>query len=99
MKILKFRRLFAILALVVIASLCLAPMVSAEDTAPDYSDYDTAIEYLDEYTTHSGSDENFDENSKTALETVRKEMPMFSTFWALVPPIIAIVLALITKEV
>ena len=99
---LKFRRLFAVAVLVMVLSLVLASVVGAADVeaeAPDYTDYDTAIGYLDEYTTNSGSDENFEENSKTALETVRAEMPMFSTFWALIPPIIAIVLALITKEV
>lgn len=30
---------------------------------------------------------------------VEKEVPMYATFWALVPPIVAIVLALLTKEV
>ena len=72
---------------------------AAEAEAVDYTDYDTAVEYLDAYTDNSNADENFAENSKTALETVRKEIPFFASFWALVPPIIAIVLALITKEV
>ncbi|MBQ4115779.1 MAG: Na+/H+ antiporter NhaC family protein [Clostridia bacterium] len=76
-----------------------ATVVCAEEAAPDYTDYDTAVGYLDEYTTNSGSDENFEANSKTALETVRADMPLFATFWALIPPVIAIVLALITKEV
>ncbi|MBO5909159.1 MAG: Na+/H+ antiporter NhaC family protein, partial [Clostridia bacterium] len=67
--------------------------------AVDYTDYDTAVEYLDAYTDNSNADENFAQNSATALETVRKEIPFFASFWTLVPPIIAIVLALITKEV
>jgi len=98
---LKLRRVFSVVVLVMVFSVFLAGTVGAlsVEEGPDYTDYDTAIGYLDEYTTNSGSDENFEENSKTALETVRKEMPLFSTFWALVPPIIAIVLALITKEV
>ncbi len=101
MNVLKFRRLFAIVTLVLMMSAFLVTGISAaeEAAAPDYTDYDTAVEYLDEYTTNSSSDENFEENSKTALETVRADTPMFATFWALVPPIIAIVLALITKEV
>jgi len=41
------------------------------------------------------------EASEAAEESVEEETPnpMYATFWALVPPIIAIVLALITKEV
>ncbi len=99
MKILRFKKLFAIITLVFMITMAFATVVCAEEAAPDYTDYDTAVGYLDEYTTNSGSDENFEENSKTALETVRADMPMFATFWALIPPIIAIVLALITKEV
>ena len=34
-----------------------------------------------------------------ASEDVAAESAMYATFWALVPPIVAIVLALITKEV
>ena len=100
MKLLKMKKMFAIVALVVIMSVMFAPAIfAAEADAPDYTDYDTAVEYLDEYTTNSSSDENFEENSKTALETVRSDMPKYATFWALIPPVIAIVLALITKEV
>ncbi len=96
---LRQRKLFAIITLVFMITMAFATVVCAEEAAPDYTDYDTAVGYLDEYTTNSGSDENFEENSKTALETVRADMPMFATFWALIPPVIAIVLALITKEV
>ncbi len=100
MNLFKFKKMFAIVALVVIMSVMFAPAIfAAEADAPDYTDYDTAVEYLDEYTTNSSSDENFKENSKTALETVRADMPKYATFWALIPPVIAIVLALITKEV
>lgn len=99
MKLMRFRKLFAIITLVFMITMAFATVVCAEEAALDYTDYDTAVGYLDEYTTNSGSDENFEENSKTALETVRADMPMFATFWALIPPVIAIVLALITKEV
>ncbi len=100
MNLFKFRKIFAVVALVVIMSMLLCSgVLAAEEAVADYTDYDTAVEYLDEYTTNSSSDENFEENSKTALETVRSDMPMFATLWALVPPVIAIVLALITKEV
>ncbi len=88
--------LIAVIMLVSVFSFC----VGAEEAVEvDYNDYDTAIEYLDSYTDNAASDENFAENSQTALSAVRESIPMYATFWALVPPIIAIVLALITKEV
>ncbi len=69
------------------------------ETEYDLSDYDSASEYVDAYADNLSADENFDENIEKALATVRGETPSYATFWALVPPIIAIVLALITKEV
>ena len=66
---------------------------------PDLNDYDDAMDYLDGYTTNKAEDENFAENVKTAMNSVRKTTPLFGKFWALIPPIIAIALALITKEV
>ncbi len=84
---------------VLVLSLTMFAFSASATEAVDYTDYDTAVEYLDAYTDNSNADENFAENSKEALETVRKEIPFFASFWALVPPIIAIVLALITKEV
>lgn len=108
----KLRKLLAIGILVVmcitvytvtmnVAAQSEAETAVAEELADelDFTDYDTAAEYLDAYTTNSNEDENFAENSETALNTVREEIPLYATFWALVPPIVAIVLALITKEV
>ncbi len=86
-------------AFVLVLSLTMFAFSASATEAVDYTDYDTAVEYLDAYTDNSNADENFAENSATALETVRKEIPFYASFWALVPPIIAIVLALITKEV
>ena len=94
----KTMKILTVLFVLVLSLTMFAFSASATDAA-DYTDYDTAVEYLDAYTDNSNADENFAENSKTALETVRKEIPFFASFWALVPPIIAIVLALITKEV
>ena len=75
--------------------------VSVEDTeeVSEYADFDTAAGYLDEYTTNKSSDADFETNVDIALDTVRSEIPTFATFWALLPPLIAIALALITKEV
>ncbi|MBQ9413572.1 MAG: hypothetical protein IJU16_00430, partial [Clostridia bacterium] len=38
-------------------------------------------------------------NIETALGTVRQDVSNYATFWALIPPLVAILLALITKEV
>ncbi|MBQ7800800.1 MAG: Na+/H+ antiporter NhaC family protein [Oscillospiraceae bacterium] len=68
-------------------------------TAADYTDPDQALEYLDGYSDYVGSDENFEENINTAIDTIRESIGTYATFWSLLPPIIAIGLALITKEV
>jgi len=65
----------------------------------DLTDADAAQEYVDSYADNLSEDENFESNIETALSTVRKSIPRYATFWALLPPIIAILLALITKEV
>ena len=58
-----------------------------------------SLDYVKNYDTNVNADPNFEQNLKTALAKVREELPFFATVWALLPPIIAIVLALITKEV
>lgn len=63
------------------------------------ADYDTASEFIDSYSDNVGAQENFDEKLTLAIETKRQEVKPFATWLALLPPIIAIVLALITKEV
>ncbi len=73
--------------------------VTVGDTQYDLSDGDSALEYVDNYDTNVNADPNFRQNLNTALDKVRETIPFFSTIWSLLPPIIAIVLALITKEV
>ena len=68
-------------------------------SASDFSDFDTAIGYLDSYADNVGVDENFSANISAALDTVRESISSYGTFLSLLPPIIAIALALITKEV
>ena len=68
-------------------------------SAADYTDHDTALDYLENYDSNVGSDAGFAENIAQALETVRQSISSYATFWSLLPPIIAIALALITKEV
>ena len=79
-------RVLAILALAVMLLLTVSPFAVAADI--DLTDADVASEYLD-----------FGENLAKALETKRADIPAYSTWLSLLPPIIAIALALITKEV
>ena len=83
--------------LLVLVSLLGAFAITA--SASDLSDYDAAIEYLDGYADNVAADENFDQNISAALSTVQEEIGAYATFLALLPPIIAIALALLTKEV
>ncbi len=65
----------------------------------DLSDGDSALEYVGSYADNLEADENFDSHVDAAIEKVREDIPSYATFWALLAPIVAIVLALITKEV
>ena len=58
-----------------------------------------AFAYLDSYADNVGMDENFEENITAALETARASVSSYGTLLALLPPVIAIALALLTKEV
>ena len=72
-----------------------------DDNVIDYdlSDAESAHEYVDNYADNLGADEDFNEHVAQAISTVREDIPAYASFWALLAPIIAIVLALITKEV
>ncbi|MBQ7741034.1 MAG: Na+/H+ antiporter NhaC family protein [Eubacterium sp.] len=69
------------------------------DSADEETGVNGAAEYVDSYADNLQADSNFETNIKTALSKVRESIKQYATFWALLPPIIAIVLALITKEV
>ena len=62
-------------------------------------DADAAAEYLDGYSDNVAADENFDANIVEAIEVARESVSAYATIFALLPPVIAIGLALITKEV
>ena len=70
-----------------------------DGTEYDLADGDSAMAYVDGYADNINADANFHENLATALAKVRESIPAYASAWALLPPIIAIVLALITKEV
>ena len=65
----------------------------------DGDDFEGAQSYVDSYADVLNADPDFEKNIDDALSTVRGDVKSYATFWSLVPPIIAIVLALITKEV
>ena len=68
-------------------------------SAAELGDYDGAMEYLDGYSDNVAADADFDNNIATAIATIRESISTYATVCALLPPIIAIALALITKEV
>ena len=65
----------------------------------DLSDGDSAHDYVDNYADNLTNDEGFKAHIEEAIAKVRESIAKYATAWALVPPVIAIVLALITKEV
>ncbi len=73
--------------------------VDGEEVAYDLTDGESAQAYVDAYADNLGSDEGFHEHLDAALAKVRESIPAYASVWALLPPVIAIVLALITKEV
>lgn len=58
-----------------------------------------AKSYIDAYADNVQNDKDFKAHEAKALETIRTENRFFGTWWAVFPPLLAIFLALITKEV
>ena len=83
--------LLLIMAVTLLASFALTASAAA------YAD--AALDYLGSYSDNVGTDADFEANIQAAIAAVREEIGAYSTFAALLPPIIAIALALITKEV
>ena len=65
----------------------------------DLTDGESALSYVESYADNLEADEGFKAHIATAIAKVRENIRTYATFWSLLPPIIAIVLALITKEV
>ncbi|MDD6094804.1 MAG: Na+/H+ antiporter NhaC family protein [Clostridia bacterium] len=96
----KSKRLFAVgLIVIIITALLSVSVMAADEEAIDLTNPDAAAEYVDSYADNLAEDENFEENIETALGTVRESVPAYATILSILPPLIAIVLALITKEV
>ncbi len=68
-------------------------------TEGEYVEINNALTYVESYAENLQYDENVDANTDAALKTVRNDIKNYATIWSLVPPVIAILLALITKEV
>ena len=68
----------------------------SEEGLENYST--AAATFVDNYSDNVGGDD-FDAKLEKALDAKRNDIPTYATWLALLPPIIAIVLALITKEV
>ncbi len=68
--------------------------------AEDAEEYKNAASiFIDNYSSNVSTEVSFTDNLKKALTAVRDDIKVYATGWSLLPPIIAIVLALITKEV
>ena len=78
-----------------------APETVAEETEKplDLTDFDTAKKYIDGYADNVQSDAEFAAHEAQALATIRTQNRFFGSWWAILPPLIAIFLALVTKEV
>ncbi len=70
-----------------------------KQTEYDIGEYDGALEYSENYEKNIRFDKDFEKHLDTSVKNVQKETPFYATWWALLPPLIAIALALITKEV
>ncbi|MCQ2395352.1 MAG: Na+/H+ antiporter NhaC family protein [Kiritimatiellae bacterium] len=62
-------------------------------------DVKCAKDYVDAYAANVQYDKKFKEHEKRALLTVRQGNHVYGTWWAIFPPLLAILLALFTKEV
>ena len=65
----------------------------------DDGDVKGAKSYVGAYADNVQNDKSFKENEAKALATIRTENRFFGTWWSILPPLIAIFLALVTKEV
>lgn len=72
----------------------------AEEIDEEAQKLEYAYSYIDGYADAIGADPDNKTNIKEAVAEVQKQdTPFYATFWSILPAIIAIILALITKEV
>ena len=87
-------RIFSLLLVLAMLLGAMALSVGATEMSAD-----DAIAYLDCYDENVAADPDFDTNVDTAIAAARTSVGSYATILSLVPPIIAIALALLTKEV
>ena len=73
--------------------------VDGEVVEYDLSDGESAQAYVDSYADNLTNDQGFKDHIQDALAKVRESVGTYATFWSLLPALIAIILALITKAV
>lgn len=73
--------------------------IDGEKTDYDLSDSESAHQYVDNYADNLSNDPGFKEHVSSAIAKIRESIGSYATILSLLPPIIAIILALITKEV
>ncbi len=69
------------------------------EDAVEYNLDEAPSDYIDSYADMINGDPSFKDHIDMALAKVREDIPSYASFWSLLPALIAIVLALITKEV
>ena len=92
------RRLSRTLMLLIMVAALMCSFVICVNAA-GFESADEAAGYLDSYADNVAGDPDFATNVQDALGIVREDIGIYATFVSLLPPMIAIVLALITKEV
>ena len=90
----KTTRIFSLLLILAMLLGAMALSAGAAQFSPE-----DAIAYLDAYDENVASDPDFAANVDTAIAAARTSVSSYATVLSLLPPIIAIGLALITKEV
>ena len=92
------KRISRTLLLLIMAVSLLACFALTASAAP-FADAGEALGYLESYEEYVGIDVDFESKIDAALSAVRENIGSYATFISLLPPVIAIALALITKEV
>ena len=93
----KMKRILPLLTLLLVVTFMLGALIPVASAAE--MPKEDAFAYLDSYSDNMSADPDFDANVASALATARQSVAPYATFLSLLPPIIAIALALITKEV
>ena len=74
-------------------------VVDGSTNSYELATMESAKAYVDAYADNVQNDKEFKAHEAEALATIRTENRFFGSCWALLPPLLAILLALITKEV